>query len=166
MAAPFAAGALALLQAARPDLSEPDLAAALIAGARPAGASGGAPRLDAAGALRQVIPAAGWHAVPAQASGRPGRPRLAGPTGRRAVRAGRVLFRWRAPRGGDPVTAYQVLIDGHPVARMAARAHAAATRLHVRVRPGTHRWQVVALDAAGHSRASRTARFHARRHAR
>jgi subtilisin family serine protease len=162
MAAPFASGALALLQAARPDLPEPALAAALIAGARPANASGGAPRLDAAGALRQVIPSSGWHSVAAPKSAEPGRPRLSGPTGRRTVRVGRVLFRWRAPRGGSAVAAYQVLLDGRPVARMAVRARAAATRLRVRVGAGAHRWQVVALDAAGHSRASRTGRFRAR----
>ena len=73
-----------------------------------------------------------------------------------------MLLRWRAPQGGEPVTAYQVLLDGRPAARMAVHGAAAATHLRVHVRAGSHRWQVVALDSAGHRSASRTGRFHAR----
>jgi subtilisin family serine protease len=80
MAAAQVSGALALLAAARPDLSGPQLRDALYAGARHTALPVQAGRIDVGASLRMLIPSADWKAAPAAAAPR----RRARAPGRRA----------------------------------------------------------------------------------
>lgn len=87
MAAAQVSGALVLLASARPDLGWRELRVALLAGARRSTLPVASGRLDVAGALRQVVPAARWRTLarrPAPATSRPGGNR-SGPTRKRAT---------------------------------------------------------------------------------
>jgi subtilisin family serine protease len=170
MATPLVSGTLALMAAARPDLPGSALVAGLEAGARRPAGSTGTGRLDAAGALRQVIPAGDWRTraatgavslrTPARDTTPPARFRLAAPRGRTTLRPGRHTLRWRRARDNRAVVRYEVRLDGRrPAVVRSAASHAPATRLSVRLRAGHHRWQVVAVDAAGNRRTSAVARF-------
>ena len=139
MATPHVSGALALLAAARPDLTQAQLRDALRASARrPAPLLGllAAGALDVEAAMRAILPGARWREQPAV--------RLR-PTAR--VRAGRAAtLRWTAT-GAHAVTRWTVYLDAR---RVATRPSRRAGVLRKRVaRPGVHRWKVVGLDAAG-----------------
>jgi subtilisin family serine protease len=167
MAAPFVAGALALLGDARPDLPAAEARAALLGTARAqSGLAGliGTGRLDAAGGLRRVLGAARRQPAVAAASApvarravakkRTVRPALRTP---RRVRAGRVALRWsRGTTSG--VRRWRVALDGRRVATVRA-----GRALHIRtaVRPGRHRYSVTGLDGAGRRVAVAVKRFRA-----
>jgi subtilisin family serine protease len=140
MAAPFASATLALIESVRPDLEGSALKAALLAGARPtpvfSGLVGGG-ALDAAGALRAVLGSTNWHGSLA--------PLAVGALAAGAARHGAVL-RWSL--GGDTaaVAVLRISLDGRRAVR---RSPVLPAALRVRVRPGPHRWRVVALDRGG-----------------
>jgi subtilisin family serine protease len=148
MAAPHVSGALALLAAARPDLSQAQLRDVLRATApRPRLLLGllGSGELDVGSAMHAVLPGAMWR------KGRGGAPpsvrlrlrlRVAA-----AVRAGRqATVRWSAT-GARSVARWSVYLDMRRVATRASRGEGVA-RMRVD-RPGRHRWTVVGLDAGG-----------------
>ncbi len=83
---------------------------------------------------------------------RPGRPALL----KTKPRRGRVDVRWcRGVERGSGIAEHEILVDGRPVGRVPAVRGVAnllvATddRMTVRLRPGRHRVQVVAVDRAG-----------------
>jgi subtilisin family serine protease len=151
MAAPYVAGALALLAAARPDLNQGQLRNVLRATARRSSklrgmvATGG---LDVGAAMHALLPGTRWR--PAPETSKP-RVQLAGSS---AVRAGRVAtLRWSATNA-ESVVRWRVYLGAH---RIAARARPPEAGLRRRVpRPGSYRWKVVGVDAAGSTVVSAT----------
>ena len=152
MAAPFVSGSLALLAAARPDLSQSALRAALVQSApRPKLLAGllGSGALNVAAALHSVLPGDMWRAT-----GRRGRRRRRRRRGDRASRS--------APSAASAPAARRPSA-GRPPAPTASSAGAscstasASRRCRARSRscasastaPGTHRWKVVGVDAEG-----------------
>jgi subtilisin family serine protease len=162
MAAPHVTGVLVLMAAGRPDLTGPALREGLVRGLRPA-----SPRLpdltaghlDAAGALRAAVPSHRWRDTTRPA---PFRLRAASRSG--VVRPGRLTLRWTAARDDRGVAGYRVELDGRAltVLRPAAGTQPPRT-LSISVRPGRHRWRVIAFDAAGNERASEPGGFVVRR---
>jgi len=147
MAAPFVAGSLALLAAARPDLPQSALRDALLQSApRPTLLAGllGSGSLDVAAALHRVLPGAMWRAPVVPSAGTAVRLRL---LTKPRVRAGRAAtVRWSA-RNAAQVARWRVLLDGRRVGTVAAGKR---SLLRTRVsRPGAHRWKVVGLAATG-----------------
>ncbi len=162
VAAPFVSGSLALLAAARPDLSQPELRAALISSARRTRAVAGkvgAGQLDVGAAMHALVegdwgaPIAHIAVTPPHKGARRARVRLRAP---RAVRAGRrVNLRWKAV-GAGAVKKWRVKLSGR-TRMVGKRKHRAPLRA---VRAGHRRWTVTGYDASGHKvvRASRTLR--------
>ena len=163
MSAPFVSGALALLQAARPDMSEPALRGALLATAPKPGllagllGGGGGGGLDVGAAMHAILPGAMWRsspggAVAAQTASGSVRVRVGGRT-----RAGRrATVRWSAS-GVDGVTTWRILLDGHRVASRSVDDTPTLRRTIARA--GKHRWKVVAYDAGANRIASGTRSF-------
>lgn len=168
MAAPHTAGALALLAAARPDLSQAQLRDALLQTARRSASlldRLGAGGLDAGAAMRRLRPDGRYGAV-ADAPSAATTTGAAQPRVRlhaRSTRAGRrAELRWRTT-GTSSVRRWHVSLDGRRVATLGRRAERVVRR---RVgRAGRHRWRVIGLDATGHRvvSASRSFRATARR---
>lgn len=153
MAAPFVAGALALLSAARPDLSQPQLREALLASsARTSSLADrvSAGRLDVGAAMHRIVPGA-WGTSGARAGMRM---RAA-----RRVRAGRrATVRW-SPANASSVTRWSVSLDGRRVRTSSSRQ---ARSAHARIaRPGRHRWTVTGYDARARKVVSATRSFRA-----
>jgi subtilisin family serine protease len=152
MAAPYVTGALALLSAARPDLSQAALRGALMATAPKrnilSGLLGGG-GLDVGAAMHALLPGDRWQAAGTSAATGVAatvtpalRLRTGGPihAGRRAT------VRWSAT-GADSVARWRVSLDGRRVvtldggdSRIARRRIASA---------GSHRWRIVGFDEAG-----------------
>ncbi len=162
MAAPFVAGALALLAAARPELDQPALRAALLQSAQRPSSLGGkvaSGRLDVGAAMRRVVTGAAW-ATPAAGSTQTG-----GATVRilakARIRAGRTAtVRWRAT-GADRVATWRVLLNGRRIGSVRAGTR---SQLRKRVsRSGRYRWKVVGVDAAGSRIVAATRSFRALR---
>lgn len=147
MAAPFVAGSLALLAAARPDLTQQALRSALLASApRPSLLAGlvNAGRLDVGAAMHRVLPGAMWGAPAPAASSAAARLRLLAKTRVAVGRAATV--RWRVS-GAAKVAAWRVLLDGKRIGTVKSGGR---SLLRKRVsRPGRHRWKVVGVDAGG-----------------
>jgi subtilisin family serine protease len=161
MAAPEVAGVLALMAAARPDLSGSQLRDALLAGTRYEPALAGRVAhgaLDAARALREVIDPAAWR-IPV----RPVALRITPPRrSRGAVRAGTVTLRWQALGDVGAVGSYRVSLNGRRVARLASASASAPPARAVRVRVSAGRRytvRVVAYDRSGQLRAEATTTF-------
>ncbi len=142
-AAPHVSGALALLAAARPDLSQAALREALLGTARSggplAGLLGGG-GLDIGAAMARVGGGRALRSAPGAASSarvrlRAGRSRA----GRRAT------LRWSAT-GADQVTSWRVSLDGRVVGTVAADDRLVFQR-RIR-RAGRHAWRVVGFDDA------------------
>ena len=147
MAAPFVAGSLALLSAARPDLPQSALRDALLASApRPELLAGllASGRLDVAAAMRRVLPGEMWRQAAAGASG--AQPRVLIMAKKRVASGRPATVRWRAT-GADRVAAWSVLLDGRRIATVRV-GERSLLRKRVR-RAGRHRWKVVGVDAAG-----------------
>jgi subtilisin family serine protease len=162
MAAPFVSGSLALLAAARPDLAQSALRAALVQSApRPKLLAGllGSGALNVAAAMHSVLPGdmwratgdAGAHTVSADADGA----HLA-ISAKRRVRAGRAAtVKWTAT-GADSVTTWRVSLNGKRIKTLPG----SKSQLRKRVtRPGTHRWKIVGLDAEGQQVVSAARQF-------
>jgi len=146
MAAPFVAGSLALLAAARPDLSQPALRDALLQSApKPGLLAGllGSGSLDVGAAMHRVLPGGMWRTATSPASASAKVKVLA----KTRVRAGRkVTVRWRAI-GAEQVTRWRVSLNGKTVATI-AKGKRSLVRKRVS-RTGKHRWKVVGVDADG-----------------
>lgn len=138
MAAPMAAAALALLSQARPDLSQPQLRDALLAGSRRTHdligrISAGA--LDVGAAMHRLVPGS-W--------GPAAHPRVRVQTAARARTGRRVTVRWSAKSAGS-VKRWSVALDGR---RLRTLSNGRARTAHARVtRAGRHRWTVTGYDA-------------------
>jgi subtilisin family serine protease len=141
-AAPFVAGAMALLSAARPDLPMSALRATIIATTRRndilASLIGGA-QLDVGAAMHKVLGGA-WRTAPPVDDAAAPQLTLGTKSG---VRAGsRVPLRWAAS-GSDRVASWRVSLDRRVVATLPV-SRARMTR--VVKRAGRHRWRVVGFD--------------------
>ncbi|MDX6720885.1 MAG: hypothetical protein QOJ63_3139 [Solirubrobacteraceae bacterium] len=155
MAAPHVSAALALLSAARPDLTQAQLRDVLRARApRPRLLLGllGSGELDVAAAMHAILPGSMWRGP--RVAPAPPRLRLRFAS---AIRAGReATVRWSAT-GAPSVTRWSVYLD---LRRVATRAGRDETVVRMRVdRPGPHRWKVVGFDEAGARVASAARRF-------
>ena len=159
MAAPFVAGSLALLSAARPDLTQPALRGALLESAgHPSALAGliGAGSLDVGAAMHRVLPGGMWKATgaPAAAAAEAERLRL---LAKSKVAAGRsATVRWRFS-GDARVATWKVSLDGRTVGTV---KHGKRSLLRKRVsRTGRHKWKVVGVDATGRRIVSGTRSF-------
>ncbi|HUR83798.1 MAG TPA: S8 family peptidase [Solirubrobacteraceae bacterium] len=150
MSAPYVSGALALLAAARPDLSQAALRNALMSTAPERGLlasvlGGGA--LDVGAAMHAILPGGMWKAsASASARAATASASLSLRSGKQ-IRAGRrASLRWTAT-GADSVASWQILLDGRKVA---TRGGGATGSLRKKIaKAGTHRWKVVGYDAEG-----------------
>jgi subtilisin family serine protease len=158
MAAPFVSGSLALLAAARPDLDQAALRAALLRTAR---RPGSLTAVVAEGALdvgRAMISLTGSGSGPIAASEGDDASvtRLKLSVGRHARAGRRATLRWSATAAGTVLT-WRVSLDGRVVAKVAADA---ALRVRRTIRTArTHRWRVVGFDADGTKVVSATRSF-------
>jgi subtilisin family serine protease len=149
MAAPFVAGSLALLAAARPDLPQSALRDALLSSAPRPGPLAGLLRsgsLDVGAAMHHILPGAMWRATP-DAGAATGAATAVKVLSKARVRSGRAsTVRWRAS-GDAGVATWRVLLDGR---RVGTVTKGSRSLLRKRVsRTGRHRWKVVGLDSAG-----------------
>ncbi|MEA2221052.1 MAG: hypothetical protein QOJ35_3678 [Solirubrobacteraceae bacterium] len=146
-AAPFVSGSLALLSAARPDLSTSNLRDALLATTKRSGllssllATG---RLDVGAAMHRVLAGRVWRTAAAAA------PAAAGPSlslrSKSRVRAGaRVAVRWSAS-GAANVARWRVSLDGRVIATVRGGSASYSRRVS---RAGRHTWRVVGFEADG-----------------
>ena len=150
MAAPFVAGSLALLAAARPDLPQSALRDALLASAPRSGLLAGMLRsggLNVGAAMHRVLPGALWRNAPAAGSATAAATESVKVLSKARVRSGRAsTVRWRGS-GGGRVATWRVLLDGR---RVGTVTKGSRSLLRKRVsRTGRHRWKVVGLDATG-----------------
>ncbi|MEA2154964.1 MAG: hypothetical protein QOE11_1104 [Solirubrobacteraceae bacterium] len=153
MSAPFVAGSLALLAAARPDLPQSALRSALLQTAPKRGllagllGGGGGGGLDVGAAMHAVVPADQWQSAPLAATAAAQAPvKLRLRTGRSTRAGARATLRWTAT-GADSVTTWRVVLDGRDAA---IRRSDASRTVRVKVaKAGSHRWKVVGYDAAG-----------------
>ena len=168
MAAPFVSGALALLQAARPDMSEPSLRGALLGSAPKTGllqgllGGGGGGGLDIGAAMHAILPGSMWHAGP---SAGPVAAQAAAATVRvkagASIRAGRrATVRWTAT-GAAGITSWRIMLDGKRIATRRAADRPVVRRTIAKA--GKHRWKVAGYDAAGVRVATGTRSFKALR---
>ena len=145
-AAPFVAGSLALLAAARPGLSMAVLRSAILDTTRRddflATLLGGG-RLDVGAAMHAVVPGAMWKAsAPASAGAGP---KLTLRVTSRVRLGSRVVLRWKAV-GADAVTTWRVSLDRKVRAKVPATTAGVSRRMR---RAGRHVWRVVGFDADG-----------------
>ncbi|MBW3608518.1 MAG: S8 family serine peptidase [Actinobacteria bacterium] len=150
MAAPFVSGSLALLSAARPDLPQPTLRAAIVQSApRPKLLAGllGSGALNVAAALRSVLPGDMWRSATRSGDTAAGALRLK-VSAKSRIRAGRsATVRWKLSGAQhERVVRWRVLLDGKRVRTLAAQKSLLRKRVS---RPGTHRWKVAGVDAEG-----------------
>jgi subtilisin family serine protease len=150
MAAPYVSGALALLSAARPDMSEAALRGALLASAPKrsilSGLLGGG-GLDVGAAMHAIVPADRWNAPAAPAaSATTAAAALRLRTGPRTHARRQATLRWSGTRA-DTVARWQVSLDGRRVARLDG-GDARVVRRRIAA-AGNHRWRVVGFDEAG-----------------
>ena len=165
MAAPFVSGSLALLSAARPDLAQPALRAALVQSAPLPGLLAGllgSGALNVAAAMHRVLPGDMWRATPGDAGTRTVAAAADAEATRlkisakRRIRAGRsAKLRWIAT-GAEQVVRWRVSLNGKRIKTLPGRKSQLSKRI---ARPGTHRWKVVGIDAAGQRVVSATRSF-------
>ena len=142
-AAPFVAAAMALLSAARPDMSMPALREAITATTRRSGllakllGSGG--RLDVGAAMHRVV-GANWKTSTATAGATL---RLKAPA--KAKAGSKVTVRWSAT-GAEAVAKWRVSLNGRVVKTLPAGKARLAKRV---ARTGRNQWRVVGFDEAG-----------------
>jgi subtilisin family serine protease len=151
MAAPYVSGALALLSAARPDLSEAELRGALLASApKRTILSGllGSGGLDVGAAMHAVLPGSMWGATATATTtvAAPVAATLHLSSGRPVHAGRRATLRWSVA-GADNVAGWRVSLDGR---RVATLDEGDSRILRYRVAAaGRHRWRVVGFDEAG-----------------
>jgi len=151
MSAPFVSGSLALLSAARPDLPQSALRAAVVQSApRPKLLAGllGSGALNVASAMHSVLPGDMWHATAgthtvADTDATATRLQL---SSKRRIRAGRAAtVRWTAV-GADQVVSWNVMLNGKRIKTLPGTKSQLRKKVN---RPGSHRWKVVGIDAEG-----------------
>jgi subtilisin family serine protease len=149
-AAPFVAGSLALLSAARPDLPMSALRDAITATTKRSSllssllVSG---RLDVGAAMHRVLDGHGWRTTTAAAETAPAGtgPSLSLTTRSRVPAGARVAVRWSA-RDAANVARWRVSLDG----RVIGFVKAGSARFSRRVaRAGRHTWRVVGFESDG-----------------
>jgi subtilisin family serine protease len=162
MAAPFVAGSLALLAAARPDLPQSALRDALVQSApRPTLLSGllGGGALNVAAALHRVLPGSLWRDNPTQdvalALDDAAQATLE-ISSKARIRQGRsATVRWTAT-GAERVVQWRVSLNGKRIKTLAGSKMVLRKRVN---KAGTHRWKVVGLDAEGEPVVAATRKF-------
>ena len=151
MAAPFVSGSLALLAAARPDLSQAALRAAIVQSApRPKLLAGllGSGALNVTAALRSVLPGDMWRdtGLGAGAAADAAEQIALEISAKKRVRAGRTAtVKWTAT-GAEQVATWRVLLNGQRVKTLPGTKSQVRRKVS---RPGTHRWKIVGYDAEG-----------------
>jgi subtilisin family serine protease len=160
MAAPYVTGALALLSAARPDLSEAALRDALMSTAPKrsilSGLLGGG-GLDVGAAMHALLPGDRWTAASAPTAAVAAVAKALRLRTGASTRAGRrATLRWSAT-GADTVARWQVSLDGRRIAVLDAGDRPVVRRRIAAA--GSHRWRVVGLDEAGAKVVSGVRRF-------
>lgn len=145
-AAPFVAGALALLSAARPDLPMSALRS-VITGTTDhttllSSVLGGG-RLDVAAAMHAVLPGRAWRTSSAATATAAPTLRLSSTSKARA--GSRVTLRWTATAAGA-VNRWRVSLDGHVLRSVPADSAGVSRRVSS---AGKHRWRVVGFDSDG-----------------
>jgi subtilisin family serine protease len=144
-AAPFVAGSLALLSAARPDMPVSDLKDAILATTKRASilstllGSGG--RLDVGAAMHRVVGAAWRTGGPAAGAA----PTLKLRTKSKARAGTKVVLRWTAT-GAERVTEWRVSLNGRVVSSLPATKSLISRRVK---KTGRNKWRVVGLDDKG-----------------
>lgn len=153
MATPFVAGALALLAAARPDLSQPQLREALLASAKRTSALAGKVAgggLDVGVAMHRLVPGTWGRSAAAS------RARLRLRVAARARAGRRATIRWSATNASS-VTRWTVALDGRRVRTVSKRqTRSASARVS---RPGRHRWTITGYDSRSGKVVSATRSF-------
>jgi subtilisin family serine protease len=151
MATPFVAGSLALLAAARPDLAQPALRAALVQSApKPKLLVGlledGA--LNVAAAMRTILPGDMWQARAAAIDDEAGSTGISLKVSAKSrIRAGRsATVRWTATGAAERVVSWRVSLNGKRIKTLPGTKSLLRKRVN---KPGTHRWKIVGLDADG-----------------
>ena len=149
-AAPFVAGSLALLSAARPDLSMSALRTIVSETTRRTtllNALVGGGRLDVGAALHRALAGRPWKTAPqATTASTAVHPTLRLRTAPSKLRAGsRVTLRWTAT-AVERVTRWRVSLDGRVVKSVPTTAGGVSRRI---ASAGKHTWRVVGFDAAG-----------------
>jgi subtilisin family serine protease len=144
-AAPFVSAALALLSAARPDLTMSALRETIIDSTQRSHVlagllSGG--RLDVGAAMHRVLPGIRWKSAPASP---PAAASLRLRTRPSVLAAAREKLGWSAA-GAHGITRWRVSLDGRVVVSLPARRRATSRRI---ARAGRHMWRVVGVDAGG-----------------
>jgi subtilisin family serine protease len=147
-AAPMVAGTIALLAAAREDLPMSALKAIVLETTRRddllATLLGGG-RLDTGAAMHRALEGRPWKTAPADDASAATAATLRLST-KSTIRPGtKAALRWTAT-GADTVTRWRVSLDRKVVATLSADRAKVQRRC---ARPGSHRWRVVGLDAAG-----------------
>jgi subtilisin family serine protease len=160
MAAPYVTGALALLSAARPDLSEAALRDALMSTAPKrsilSGLLGGG-GLDVGAAMHALLPGDRWAAASAPTAAVAAVAKALRLRTGASTRAGRrATLRWSAT-GADTVARWQVSLDGRRITVLDAGDRPVVRRRIAAA--GSHRWRVVGLDEAGAKVVSGVRRF-------
>ena len=147
--APFVAGAMALLSAARPDLPASALRDVIIASARRTNVFGSqlaGGLLDVGAAMHSVRPGASWQSSHAADTASPNAvPTLRLRTPSKARAGSRVTLRWSARRA-EHVSRWRVSLDGRVLKSVTARTAKISRRIAGR---GRHKWRVVGFDAGG-----------------
>jgi subtilisin family serine protease len=144
-AAPFVAGSLALLSAARPDLPMSELRAAISDSSKRTSLLStllGGGVLNVGGAMHRVLAGRTWRTAPASA---PVQPTLSLSTKSKARAGTRVAVRWTAV-AADSVVTWRVSVDGRVVKTLPASTAGVSRRF---TRTGSHKWRVVGFDADG-----------------
>ena len=163
-AAPFVAGSLALLSAARPDLPMSDLRAIIAATTRRTTLLSsllGGGRLDVGAAMRRALTGRPWKTAPQTAASAVVQPTLRLRVPSKARVGSRITLRWTAT-GAETVARWRVSLNGRVVKSVPATTAGVSRRMN---RAGKHTWRVVGFDAAGAKvvAATRTLRVERRR---
>lgn len=145
-AAPFVAGSLALLSAARPDLPMSVLRSVISDTTKhPSVLSSvvGDGRLDVGAAMHRALTGRPWRT--ASTAGPTVRPTLRLRSTSKARAGSRVTLRWTATAAGS-VNRWRVSLDGRVVKSLPATAAGVSRRM---TRAGRHTWRVVGFDSTG-----------------
>jgi subtilisin family serine protease len=160
MAAPHASGVAALVRSRVPGASAAEVVNAVVRGAKPVKALRG--KVATGGVLNAPRALYAADNPGADLNGTLHRPSyfsLRSPGRRvRVGRKGRVKFRWTASTDDD-LLGYEIRVDGRVRAFVADPdtdgPKRARTSVRLRVKPGNHRWSVVAVDESGYTRVAR-----------